>query len=54
MEPADRFTVTDRQRDLERIIDAAPDAIVLVDSDGRIEIVNVQAEQMFGLFRHST
>lgn len=31
-----------------RVIDAAPDAILVVDGDGRIELVNAQAERLFG------
>lgn len=38
----------ERERDLERIFDAAPDATVLVDSDGIINRVNAQAEKLFG------
>ncbi|MBI4213389.1 MAG: PAS domain S-box protein [Chloroflexi bacterium] len=35
----------------EGILEAAPDAIVIVDSRGRIRIVNPQAEQLFGYSR---
>jgi protein-histidine pros-kinase len=33
------------------LVDAAPDAMVIVDPDGRIELVNAQAEAMFGYER---
>jgi protein-histidine pros-kinase len=33
------------------LVDAAPDAMVIVDADGRIELVNAQAEAMFGYAR---
>ncbi|HEX4901487.1 MAG TPA: PAS domain S-box protein [Acidimicrobiales bacterium] len=33
------------------LVDAAPDAMVIVDPDGRIELVNSQAEAMFGYER---
>ncbi|MDP6435743.1 MAG: PAS domain S-box protein [Gammaproteobacteria bacterium] len=37
--------------DLERIIDAAPDATIVVDFEGRIDWINVQAEKLFGYKR---
>src|SRR5690606_34820522 len=33
------------------LLDAAPDAMVVVDADGRIAVVNKQAEKMFGYSR---
>lgn len=33
---------------LRSLIESAPDGIIMVDSEGRIELVNRQAEQMFG------
>lgn len=46
--------VADRQRAQQRfrdLIEAAPDAIVLVDGSGEITLVNEQAEAMFGYER---
>ena len=34
------------------VVEAAPSAMVMVGSDGRIEMVNAQAEQLFGYARH--
>jgi PAS domain S-box-containing protein len=36
---------------LRRIIDAAPTAMVMINPDGRIELVNAQAEIVFGYTR---
>lgn len=33
------------------LLDAAPDAIIVVDADGRIAVVNTEAEKMFGYSR---
>lgn len=41
----------DQKHDLERITDASPDAMVLVDAAGQIVLVNSQAERMFGYTR---
>src|ERR1017187_4669942 len=46
--------VTDRQRAEDRftgLLEAAPDAMVCVDSDGQIALVNAQAERLFGYDR---
>lgn len=32
----------------ERIVEAAPSAIVMVDADGNVALINVQAERLFG------
>ncbi|MGH8090002.1 MAG: PAS domain S-box protein, partial [Rudaea sp.] len=34
-----------------KFLDAVPDAMILVDRDGRIVSVNTQAEQLFGYDR---
>ena len=39
------------QSHLSLIIDSAPNGIILVDSDGAIELVNKQVEKMFGYHR---
>jgi len=46
--------VTERKRALQwfrLIVEAAPDAVVVADKDGRIETVNAQTEQFFGYQR---
>jgi protein-histidine pros-kinase len=32
-------------------LESAPDAIVIVDNDGKIQIINFQTEQLFGYTR---
>jgi protein-histidine pros-kinase len=46
--------VSERVRDEERtraLLEAIPDAVIVVDGDGHIEMVNAQAEEMFGYDR---
>ncbi|NLA35997.1 MAG: diguanylate cyclase, partial [Actinobacteria bacterium] len=46
-----RDLVTDQQRShpmFHDLLEAAPDAMVIVDSDGRITLVNAQTDRMFG------
>jgi PAS domain S-box-containing protein len=40
------------QRRFRRLLESAPDAMILVGPDGRIVAVNAHAEQMFGYDRH--
>ena len=40
-----------REDEYRQLLDTAPDAIVVVGEDSRIEIVNVQAERLFGFTR---
>ena len=44
---ADR-NVPDRNRLFRQVVEAAPNAIVMINSSGRIEMVNAQAERVFG------
>ena len=43
--------VTEQSGRYSRLLDTAPDAIVIMNEGGSIELVNVQAEQMFGYGR---
>jgi diguanylate cyclase (GGDEF)-like protein/PAS domain S-box-containing protein len=40
-------------RDLHELLDAVPDAMIVVDRDGRIRLANAQAEVLFGYRRQS-
>lgn len=39
------------QERIEALLDSAPDAVVIVDADGRIQLVNAQTEKLFGYDR---
>ncbi len=43
-----RFAVEDREQRIQSILDAAPDAVVTIDSDGIITSWNLEAENLFG------
>ena len=47
----ERVRAEERNRLFESLLEAAPDAIVVVDSQGRIRIVNGQVEKLFGYAR---
>ena len=40
------------ERNFRHLIDAAPDAILVIDSDGRVATINDEAERMFGYTRN--
>jgi PAS domain S-box-containing protein len=43
---------TDTETRYRRLVECAPDALLLIDDDRQIVLVNAQAEQMFGLDRN--
>ena len=48
---ADEQRLLGREARLSAVLDAAPDAIVIADGDGRIVLVNAQTESLFGYAR---
>ena len=47
--------ISDRERTeahVQAVLDAAPDALLGVDEDGQVVLVNAEAERMFGIPRH--
>ncbi|TDQ82434.1 PAS domain S-box-containing protein [Dongia mobilis] len=43
--------VSESERQFRRIVEASPSALVMVDAEGRIELVNAQSERLFGYGR---
>jgi PAS domain S-box-containing protein len=44
--------VSQSERQFRRIVEASPSALVMVDAEGRIELVNAQSERLFGYDRN--
>src|SRR4029079_7943442 len=49
----ERVRSEDRNRLFESLLEAAPDAIVVVDSQGRIRLVNAQGETLLAYNTHA-
>ena len=51
MAQSGRRTISDAERRLGELLESAPDAILELDSEGRIVLLNRMAEQLFGYTR---
>src|SRR5580700_1842264 len=48
---APRLALRKREELFRQVVEAAPNAMVMIDAAGRIEMVNAQAERVFGYLR---